>query len=109
MAKTILDFEKPIYEKALLLPKGTNDNSVTAKHLLKVKEILENNVDWSAESIKNDLWDYASEVGRGNVLWPLRTCLTGRDKSPDPFTVAEVLGKTETLSRVGEAINQLNI
>ena len=102
-------FEKPIYEKALLLPKGTNDNSVTAKHLLKVKEILENNVDWSAESIKNDLWDYASEVGRGNVLWPLRTCLTGRDKSPDPFTVAEVLGKTETLSRVGEAINQLNI
>lgn len=98
-------FEKPVYEKTLLYPKGTNDDSVTSGHLLKAKEILENSTEWKAESVKTDLWDYASEVGRGNVLWPLRTCLTGKEKSPDPFIVAEVLGKTETLSRIDKAIN----
>ncbi|MEI7513478.1 MAG: glutamate--tRNA ligase, partial [bacterium] len=99
--------EGPIYEKTLLYPKGVDDASMIITHLKKVKEILENNVDWNAEKIKTDLWDYASEVGRGNVLWPLRTCLTGREKSPDPFTVAEILGKTETLKRIDTAINLL--
>ncbi len=101
-------FQKPVYEKTLLYPKGLEDASIVVSHLQKAKELLENNVDWNAESIKTDLWDYASEVGRGNVLWPLRTCLTGRDKSPDPFIVAEILGKTETLSRIDTAVNILN-
>ncbi len=97
--------DKPIYEKTLLFPKGLDDASLIITHFEKVKEILENSTAWDAESIKNDLWDYATEVGRGNVLWPLRTCLTGREKSPDPFTVAHILGKTETLSRIDTAIN----
>jgi glutamyl-tRNA synthetase len=101
-------FQKPKYEKTLIYPKGLDDASIITTHLQKVKEILEKNVDWNAESIKTDLWDYSGEVGRGNVLWPLRTCLTGREKSPDPFTVSEILGKTETLSRIDTAINILN-
>jgi glutamyl-tRNA synthetase len=100
-------FEKPTYEKTLLFPKGLDDASVIIAHFEKAKEILESSTVWDTESIKNDLWDYATEVGRGNVLWPLRTCLTGREKSPDPFTVAYILGKTETLSRIDTAINLL--
>jgi glutamyl/glutaminyl-tRNA synthetase len=46
------------------------------------------------------LWDYAEKEGRGNVLWPLRVALTGKEKSPDPFTMLSILGKKESLSRL---------
>lgn len=57
----------------------------------------------SPETIKAGLWSYAEEVGKGEVLWPLRVALTGRERSPDPFTVAYILGQTETLARVNAA------
>ena len=53
------------------------------------------------------MWDYATEEGRGDVLWPLRYALSGRDKSPDPFTLCEILGKEETLARITKALRVL--
>lgn len=73
-------------------------------HLGRTKETLGTLDDFSASAVKAALWDYASEHGRGGVLWPLRLALTGKDKSPDPFVVAEILGKEETLRRVDAAI-----
>lgn len=102
-------FSKPTYEKVLLYWKEVKDDSITAQHLEKVKELIGSLSDWNAESIKTAVWDYASEVGRGNVLWPLRTCLTGKEKSPDPFTVASILGKKETLERVDAATSLLKV
>lgn len=61
----------------------------------------------SVESVKEALWSYAEEVGKGQVLWPLRVALSGRERSPDPFTCAFVLGKEETISRVHLAIQSL--
>lgn len=55
---------------------------------------------WTAETIKEILWDWSGEVGRGSVLHPLRTILTGMSRSPDPFTVSYLLGKEETISRI---------
>ena len=101
-------FEKPNYNKTLLYWKDSQDDFITLEHLKKTKELIENVSTWDMESIKGAIWDYASEVGRGNVLWPLRVSLTGKEKSPDPFTVASILGKTETLSRIDNAINILN-
>ena len=101
-------FEKPNYNKTLLYWKDSQDDFITLEHLKKTKELIENVATWDMESIKGAIWDYASEVGRGNVLWPLRVSLTGKEKSPDPFTVASILGKTETLSRIDNAINILN-
>ena len=48
--------------------------------------------------------------GRGQVLWPLRYSLSGRDKSPDPFQIAGILGKNETLRRIeaAEALHHAN-
>ena len=37
---------------------------------------------------------------RGKLLWPLRVALTGREKSPPPFEIAEILGKKEVLKRI---------
>lgn len=41
---------------------------------------------------------------RGELLHPVRFALSGLDKSPDPFIIAEILGKNETLSRLQKAI-----
>lgn len=54
----------------------------------------------SAEDIKDRLWKYAEEVGKGEVLWPLRVALTGKERSPDPFTVMHVIGSGEAYKRV---------
>ena len=61
----------------------------------------------SPEAIKNALWDYAEEVGRGDLLWPLRVSLTGMERSPDPFMCAYIIGKDETILRIHNAIETL--
>ena len=84
-----------------------NDGSKLAKeHLSRVSNLLsEIPVDGFNEgSIKSSIWDYATEKGRGSVLWPLRYALTGLEKSPDPFCVASVIGKSETLERINSAL-----
>ncbi|MES2216547.1 MAG: hypothetical protein V4481_04610, partial [Patescibacteria group bacterium] len=58
--------------------------------------------------IKTALWSYAEANGKGDVLWPLRVALTGKDKSPDPFISAAILGKDESLKRISNAIATLS-
>ena len=75
------------------------------EHLKKVHALLSDySGSWDSEGIKSALWDYAESVGRGSVLWPMRYTLSGRDKSPDPFTLAYILGKEETLKRISSVI-----
>ena len=57
--------------------------------------------------LKTALWPYAEAHGKGNVLWPVRFALSGKDRSPDPFIMAEILGKDETLRRLTSAYNAL--
>jgi hypothetical protein len=47
---------------------------------------------------------YAEEKGKGGVLWPLRYALSGMEKSPDPFTLVDILGETESKARVEATI-----
>ena len=101
-------WKTPNFDKELLYWKKDPDAKNTANKLLQVKEILTNYGGiWEAESIKNALWDYVEQAGKGNVLWPLRVSLTGQDKSPEPFIVAAILGKEEVLRRLDEALNKL--
>lgn len=101
-------------------PKISKENLLCPEKLRKGKEVsLENiknhleNVEkkleqiseekWSGESVKGALWDYATEEGRGVVLWAMRYALSGLEKSPDPFTLGDILGKTETIKRIQTA------
>lgn len=58
---------------------------------------------WKYEQLKETLMPYAEAEGKGNVLWPLRVALSGREKSPDPFELAAILGKVKTLERISKA------
>jgi hypothetical protein len=53
------------------------------------------------------LWGYAEEKGRGNVLWPLRYALSGKDKSPNPFALVHILGTDLSIKRINDAITLL--
>lgn len=100
-------FTTPDVPKELLKWKKDEHTSDAAPRLQKAHELL-SEVDFSSpESIKEAIWDYAEEVGRGELLWPLRVSLTGRERSPDPFTCAYILGKEETLLRIANALQIL--
>jgi glutamyl/glutaminyl-tRNA synthetase len=78
------------------------------KHLQKISQILSGAPkEFSKEKIKETLWEYAEKEGKGGVLWPMRVALTGLPKSPDPFSVAEILGKEETIKRLENATNKI--
>lgn len=90
------------------LPAGQAGGPEAAKkHLERCLELLEK-ADEEAfanpDSVKTIIWPYAEAEGRGSVLWPLRFALTGQEKSPDPFTVIYILGRTKTLERLSAAI-----
>ncbi len=77
----------------------------TAEHLKNISEILKEIVDWNTEDIKREVMVYADKAEkRGEVLHPMRYALSGLEKSPDPFTIASILGKDETISRLQKAI-----
>lgn len=106
-------FTEPVYEKDSLFFKSSkieNDKyNILANYLEKTIEILGkiDDSEFKKEKIKETIWPYAEEVGRGDILWPMRFSLSGKDKSPDPFHLAEILGKEKTLKRIGVAINLL--
>ena len=100
-------FATPMYQTELL--KWKNDTSVQeASPRLKITlEILKKADFGSTEAIKSSLWQLAEEIGKGELLWPLRVALSGSEKSPDPFTLAFILGSTETLARIETACGKI--
>jgi glutamyl/glutaminyl-tRNA synthetase len=107
-------FEKPFYKKEELYYKSSkiegNKDKTIIIYISKAISLLEEIEDkyFEKENIKRAVWEYAEEVGRGDLLWPIRYALSGREKSPDPFILAEVLGKEETISRLRDAISILS-
>lgn len=103
-------FEQPGYFAEKLLWRDDSDISVARNHLEKIKELYADISEetFNQETTKGMVWEYATEQGRGSVLWPLRYALSGMDRSPDPFELSEVLGKKETLSRINVAIERID-
>lgn len=102
-------FEDPVYQKELLIcdermRKGVAlDHEKVVEHLKEISKLLSGVSDFNYEKIKESVWEYASKEGRGIVLWAFRVSLSGKEKSPDPFLISEILGKEETLKRVSNA------
>lgn len=45
----------------------------------------------------------------GEILWPLRVSLSGKEKSPSPFEIIVILGKDESIRRLQSAIALINL
>lgn len=102
--------KKPEYDAGMLVWK--NSTKETAKKHLEwvVKKLEETGSEdfETVEKIKSLIFDYATEQGRGDVLWPLRVSLSGKEKSPDPFMLLYILGKDESLARIHDALAKLS-
>jgi glutamyl/glutaminyl-tRNA synthetase len=94
-----IDKEKLVYKNSTL-EKTTNNLKIIIDALEKIDE--EN---FNTSNIIDTLMLIAEASGsRGEVLHPVRYALSGRDKSPDPFIIASILGKDETILRLQNAI-----
>ncbi len=96
------DFAFAPPEVSLEQLKWKNDSGVEdAKPRIEMLIKLLETADFSTvESIKAAVWSYVEETGKGEVLWPMRVALTGKERSPDPFTVAYIIGSESTLERL---------
>ena len=79
----------------------------TSKNLKLAIGTLENlsEENFTQEDIKTALMLIADNLeNRGELLHPVRYALSGKDQSPNPFIIASIIGKNETLSRLQKAI-----
>jgi len=101
-------FNLPNYEKNILAWKNSSLEKSTEylKLILeKLTKISEN--DFNKTNLESIIMLVANEIGRGEVLWPLRVSLSGKDKSPGPFDILDILGKHESIRRINIALEKL--
>ncbi len=108
LEKGELDFfyKMPKYSKEKLIYKNIKLEKISKNISQAVSELEKiNEKDFILENIKKVLMQVANTLeSRGELLHPVRYALSGLDKSPDPFVIAEILGKNETLLRLQKAI-----
>src|SRR3989339_445189 len=108
-----LDFfyKEPAYEASKLIYKDVSSQKIKSnlEEALDSLQMTEEE-DFTFEKIKALLMDIANHMdSRGEVLHPIRFALSGLDKSPDPFILADILGKKETITRINKAISILSL
>lgn len=108
--------EKLKYDKELLKWQNMSDNDIKDS-LIFSEKILSDNKKWDLKKIEEELMSASNkfnldkgypEKNKGYLLWPLRVALSGKQSSPSPFEIADILGREKTLKRIGEAIRILN-
>lgn len=99
--------KEPAYEKELLQWKKATEGPKA--HLEETRSILTkvSAENFTKSGIKDALMPYAEAKGKGNVLWPLRVALSGKEQSPDPFTLGACLGRERTLARLEHALSMV--
>ena len=99
-------FEQPKFSKEKLIYKNSTPEKISNNLKLAIRaleDLSENN--FTMENIKNSLMKVAEGLeSRGELLHPVRYALSGLDKSPDPFIIASIIGKNETISRLQKAV-----
>ncbi|PZO90483.1 MAG: glutamate--tRNA ligase [Sphingomonas sanxanigenens] len=72
----------------------------------EVREALAAAPSWSVADLEEQVRRVAEEagLGLGKVAQPLRAALTGRTTSPGIFDVLALLGRDESLGRIGDAV-----
>ena len=109
-AKTVLeliDLAQFIYAVRPIQVDGAATEQLTAEArsmLAGAKGVLEGLSDWSVPAIDGAIRTFAESRGLklGKVAQPLRAALTGRTVSPGIFEVMVLIGKDESLARIGD-------
>ncbi|MFA5009760.1 MAG: glutamate--tRNA ligase [Patescibacteria group bacterium] len=103
-------FTQPEYDSPLLVfKKSSPEQTMTGlKTALKVLEAI-SETEWAQPKLQQILDEAtaAESLQPGDLFWPVRVALSGRDASPSPTELLDALGKTESIARIKTAINKL--
>lgn len=101
----------PEYSTELYIHKKMKTTEEIALSSLKASLlVLEQLSDWNETTIHDTLMSLVQELGikNGQLLWPIRTALSGEPTSPGgAMELADILGKEESLSRIKIGIEKL--
>ncbi|MDO4297217.1 MAG: glutamate--tRNA ligase [Lachnospiraceae bacterium] len=109
----MVDFfqEVPEYDPAIYTHKKMKTNMQSSYEVLKdLLPLLTAQEDYSNDALYALLKGYTEEKGykNGYVLWPVRIAVSGKQMTPAGATeIMEVIGKDETVARIGKAIELL--
>ena len=110
---SLLDFidQLPQYSTDLFIHKKmktTKENSL--ENLEKALPFLEGQDDWAEQKLHDKILELVQQLGikNGQMLWPIRTALSGKPTTPCGATeLLGVLGKEESLVRIRKGIEML--
>lgn len=95
--------------KALVWKKSTAE--LTISNLKQIESVLKDIDDdnFGEKEIEKQVRAFldTNNIETGDLLWPMRYALSGKEKSPGPFELASTLGKEKTLKRINSAITTL--
>lgn len=104
--KTLPEYGTELYTHKKM---KTNDE-IALSSLEAALPVLENLEDWNTTSIHDALMALVGELGikNGQLLWPVRTALSGEPTSPGgAMELADILDKEESLHRIRKGIELL--
>lgn len=110
----LVDFfdELPEYTTELYVHKKMKTTEEIALSSLKAcLPVLENLSDWEETAIHDSMMALVGElrIKNGQLLWPIRTALSGKPSSPGgAFELADILGREETIKRIEKGIELLS-
>lgn len=103
--------EMPEFDEVIYTHKKMKTDAAVALTALKaVRPILEGVDDWTEEKLHDAVMEFIPGTGmkNGQVLWPLRIAISGRESTPGgAFEIAYLLGKDETMKRLAASIERL--
>ena len=102
----VKDFSNDLYFNK----KMKSDAEVAKKTLAEAKVVLSKADVWTNEALFESLKALAETLGvkNGQILYPLRIALSGKETTPGGETeIAVILGKDETINRINQALARL--
>ena len=121
MVKERCDFVSEIWDQSYFLFTAPNsyDEKIVSKRwkddvpsiMVEIAGFFETIEQWKAPTIKEPFSAYLTSKGWnfGLVMNSLRLCLVGGSFGPDIFEICEIIGRSETISRIIKALSVLKV
>jgi len=102
-------FQTPASYDEKMVSKRWKDN--VPEIMAEIAVFLENLNTWNAPAIKEPFSEFVTTKGWnfGTVMNSLRLCLVGGSFGPDIFEICDLIGQTETVSRIKRAIEAIKV
>lgn len=112
-SETLYFFADPTYEPQLLIFKSSDKTKTTTGLRLAISELEISNLEtWSSfETLQHLLSKIVEKnhLANGDVFWPVRVALSGKEQSPGPHELLWAMGRERSLIRLRRALEKLSI